>query len=105
SSFNVLLAVGLIIGVLIFGLGLFIFNNYFEAFGLYVNKFITFNTYRSDDAWLGLWTVFFFAWFVGYGPIMAVFVTRIARVRTVGEVVLAVAIIAPLITDLWFTVV
>src|SRR5699024_2528154 len=50
SSFNVLLAVGLIIGVLIFGPGLFIFNIYFEAFGLYVNKFITFNTYRSDDA-------------------------------------------------------
>src|SRR5699024_9380708 len=78
SSFNVLLAVCLIIGVLIFGPGLFIFNNYFEAFGLYVNKFISFNTYRSDDAWLGLWTVFFFAWFVGYGPMMAVFATRIS---------------------------
>src|SRR5690625_1408206 len=41
SSFNVLLAVGLIIGVLIFGLVfgacLFIFNYYFYAFGLYVN--------------------------------------------------------------------
>lgn len=105
SSFNVLLAVGLIIGVLIFGPGLFIFNNYFEAFGLYVNKFITFNTYRSDDAWLGLWTVFFFAWFVGYGPMMAVFATRISRGRTIRELVLAVAIIAPLITAFWFTVV
>lgn len=105
SSFNVLLAVGLIIGVLIFGPGLFIFNNYFEAFGLYVNKFISFNTYRSDDAWLGLWTVFFFAWFVGYGPMMAVFATRISRGRTIRELVLAVAIIAPLITAFWFTVV
>src|SRR5699024_10771411 len=71
--------------------------------GLYVNKFISFNTYRSDDAWLGLWTVFFFAWFVGYGPMMAVFATRISRGRTIRELVLAVAIIAPLITAYWFT--
>src|SRR5699024_7197307 len=56
SSFNVILAVGLIIGVLILGPGLFIFNNYFEAFGLYINDFLSFNTYRSDEAWLGMWT-------------------------------------------------
>src|SRR5699024_1755830 len=105
SSFNVLLAVGLFIGVVIFVPGLFIFNKYFEAFGLYVNKFITSNTYRSDDAWLGLWTVFFFALFVGYGPMMAVFAKRISRGRTIRELVLAVATIAPLITAFWFTVV
>src|SRR5699024_4895505 len=46
SSFNVLLALGLIIGVLLLGPGLFIFNNYFEAFGLYVHQFIPFNTFR-----------------------------------------------------------
>lgn len=105
SSFNVILAVGLIIGVLLLGPGLFIFNNYFEAFGLYVNEFISFNTYRGDEAWLGLWTVFFFAWFVGYGPMMAVFSARISRGRTIRELVLAVAIIAPVITTFWFTVV
>ncbi|HLR72903.1 MAG TPA: BCCT family transporter [Pseudogracilibacillus sp.] len=105
SSFNVILAVGLIIGVLILGPGLFIFNNYFEAFGLYINDFLSFNTYRSDEAWLGMWTVFFFAWFVGYGPMMAVFTSRISRGRTVRELVLAVAIIAPVIATFWFTVV
>lgn len=105
SSFNVILAVGLIIGVLLLGPGLFIFNNYFEAFGLYVNEFISFNTYRGDEAWLSLWTVFFFAWFVGYGPMMAVFSARISRGRTIRELVLAVAIIAPVITTFWFTVV
>lgn len=105
SSANVILAVGLIIGVLIFGPGMFIFNNYFEAFGLYINEFISFNTYRGDEAWLGMWTVFFFAWFIGYGPMMAVFTSRISRGRTIRELVLAVAIIAPVITTFWFTVV
>lgn len=105
SSLNVILAVGLIIGVLILGPGSFIFNNYFEAFGLYVNEFISFNTFRSDEAWLSMWTVFFFAWFIGYGPMMAVFTSRISRGRTVRELVLAVAIIAPVIATFWFTVV
>ncbi len=105
SSLNVVLAVGLIIGVLLLGPGFFIFNHYFEAFGLYVNQFVSFSTYRSDEAWLGMWTVFFFAWFIGYGPMMAVFTSRISRGRTIRELVLAVAIIAPVITTFWFTVV
>lgn len=105
SSFNVILAIGLIIGILLLGPGLFIFNNHFEAFGLYVNQFIPFNTFRSDEVWLSSWTVFFFAWFIGYGPMMAVFSARISRGRTIRELIIAVAVIAPIITTFWFTVV
>src|SRR5699024_6013652 len=105
SRFIVILAIGLIIGVLIFGPARFIFNNFFESFGLYVNEFISFNTFRGDEAWLGGWTVFFFAWFIGYGPMMAIFTSRISRGRTVRELVIAVAVIAPVITAFWFTVV
>lgn len=105
TSFNVLLALGLIIGILLLGQGFFIFNNYFEAFGLYVNDFISSSTFRGDEEWLGLWTVFFFAWFIGYGPIMALFTARISRGRTIRELIIAVAVIAPIITTFWFTVV
>ncbi len=105
SSFNVILAIGLIVGILILGPAMFIFNNFFEALGLYVNEFVSLNTFRGDEAWLGGWTVFFFAWFVGYGPMMALFTSRISRGRTVRELVLAVAVIAPVVTTFWFTVV
>ncbi len=105
SSFNVILAIGLIIGVLILGPAMFIFNNFFGALGLYVNEFVSFNTFRGDEEWLGFWTVFFFAWFVGYGPMMALFTSRISRGRTIRELVLAVAVIAPVVTTFWFTVV
>src|SRR5690625_4139256 len=105
SSFNVILAIGLIIGVLILGPAMFIFNNFFEALGLYVNEFVSLNTFRGDEAWLGGWTVFFFAWFIGYGPMMALFTSRISRGRTLRELVLAVAVIAPVVTTFWFTVV
>src|SRR5699024_12077871 len=48
SSFNVLLAVGLFIGVLLLVVGLFIFNIYFEVLRLYVINFITFSTCCSN---------------------------------------------------------
>src|SRR5699024_10562984 len=67
SSFNVILAIGLIIGVLILGPAMFIFNNFFEALGLYVNEFVSLNTFRGDEAWLCGWTVFFFFWFTVVG--------------------------------------
>lgn len=49
------------------------------------------------------WTVFFFAWFIGYGPLMAIFVARISRGRSIREMILAVAVMAPIATTVWFT--
>lgn len=105
STFNVFLAVLLMIGVLLLGPGMFIFNHWFESLGLYVNDFLALNTFRGDEAWLGAWTTFFFAWFVGYGPMMALFTSRISRGRTIRELVLAVAVISPIVTTFWFTVI
>ncbi len=105
SSYNVILALVLVAAMLLLGPGLFIFDSYLESFGMYVQNFITMNTYRGDSAWLSGWTVFFFAWFLGYGPMMAIFVSRISRGRTVREIVTAVAVIAPVVTTFWFTVV
>ncbi|MEC2157702.1 BCCT family transporter [Virgibacillus halodenitrificans] len=105
SSYNVILALLLVAAVLILGPGLFIFNSYLESFGMYVQNFISMNTFRSDEVWLSGWTVFFFAWFLGYGPMMAIFVSRISRGRTIREIVTAVAVIAPIVTTFWFTVV
>src|SRR5699024_1107894 len=79
--------------------------NFFEALGLYVNEFVSLNTFRGDEAWLGGWTVFFFAWFIGYGPMMALFTRRISRGRTLRELVLAVAVIAPVVPSVCSTVV
>lgn len=105
SNYNVILAIVLVAAMLVLGPGLFIFNSFFESFGFYVQNFISMNTFRSDGAWLSSWTVFFFAWFLGYGPMMAIFVTRISRGRTIREIVTAVGIIAPIVTTFWFTVV
>jgi len=54
---------------------------------------------------LGWWTVFFWGWFLGYGPLMAVFVARISRGRTIRSIIVLLSLIAPLVTNFWFTIV
>ncbi|KGX93799.1 BCCT transporter [Pontibacillus halophilus JSM 076056 = DSM 19796] len=104
SNFNVRLAIGLIAFTVVFGPGGFIIDYFISSFGFYVDNFIPMSTYRADVEWLGSWTVFFWGWFIGYGPMMAILVSRISRGRTIREIITAVGVIAPIITTFWFTV-
>lgn len=105
SRFNVLLVVILCGAVLLLGPGMFIINQFFASFGLYLQNFIGMSTFRGDPEWLGSWTVFFMGWFLGYGPMMAIFVSRISRGRTIRQIVLTISILAAVIMNFWFTVV
>ncbi|WP_372843092.1 BCCT family transporter [Psychrobacter sp.] len=105
SRFNVILAFGLMIFILMFGPSKFIVNGYIQGVGTMVQNFIPMATYRGDEAWLGSWTVFFWGWFLGYGPMMAIFIARISRGRTIRELITTVCILAPLVTCFWFTVI
>ena len=78
----------LIVGI--FGVGLLIVLNnegFFKGMGVYLTNFFPMALYRGeagmfgDPGWLGWWTVFFWGWFLGYGPLMAVFVARVSRGR------------------------
>ncbi|WP_051081193.1 BCCT family transporter [Salsuginibacillus kocurii] len=105
SRFNVWLTMGLMALVLLVGPGAFIIDAYILSFGTYINDFFAMGTYRGDNEWLGMWTIFFWGWFIGYGPMMAMLITRISRGRTIRQIVLAVGVIAPVVTTFWFTIV
>jgi len=105
SRANVLLAVVLITFILFFGPTAFIIDSYIHSFGIYLDKFIPMATFRASPGWLDWWTVFFWGWFLGYGPLMAMFVARISRGRTIRQMVLLISVVAPIITTFWFTIV
>ncbi|EAS42688.1 BCCT family transporter [Photobacterium profundum] len=105
SRYNIILAVGLMAYIMIFGPTSFIVNSYIQGVGSMIDNFIPMATYRGDEGWLSWWTVFFWGWFLGYGPMMAIFIARISRGRTIRQLVMAVSIAAPIITCFWFTVV
>lgn len=106
SRFNVLLALTIGAVIILFGPTLFLVNTYLSSMGAYISEFFTMATMTAETApawWMQWWTVFFFAWFIGYAPLMAIFVARISRGRSIREMIVAVAVLAPIATTVWFT--
>lgn len=110
SRINMILGAFLMLYVLITGPTSFIFTSFFESMGQYALDFFPMALYRGDaglwgdPGWLGSWTLFFWGWFVGYGPIMAIFIARISKGRSIRSIILMLTVAAPLITNFWFTV-
>ncbi len=105
STINVCLALGLMAFILVMGPTAFITDAFVHSFGLYLDEFIPMATFRASPGWLDWWTVFFWGWFLGYGPLMAMFICRISRGRTIREIVTVVSLLAPVVTAFWFTII
>jgi choline-glycine betaine transporter len=111
SKVNVILAAFLLLFVLIAGPTGFIFGSFFSGFGTYVGNFFQMALYRGEaglfgePGWLGWWTVFFWGWFMGYGPLMAMFIARVSRGRSIRSIIIMLSIIAPIVTNFWFTII
>jgi choline-glycine betaine transporter len=111
SKANVILAFALLAFMLIAGPTAFIFKGFFGGLGTYLGNFFSMSMYRGEagvfgaPGWLGWWTVFFWGWFLGYGPLMAIFIARVSRGRSIRSIILMLSILAPLITNFWFTII
>ncbi len=104
SKLNVNMVAVIAVFLLLLGPGVFIVKAFFTSYGTYIREFITISTYRGDNAWLGAWMLFFFGWFIGFGPLVALFVARISNGRKIWEIFIVVAILAPVAANLWFTI-
>ncbi|MFD1928226.1 BCCT family transporter [Sporosarcina siberiensis] len=105
SNLNIIITLILMVAILLLGPGGFILDTFLAATGVHLQEFLSMSTFRGDSIWLGSWTIFFWGWFLGYGPMMAIFIATISRGRTIRELILAVSITAPIVTAFWFTVV
>ena len=111
SKMNIILALGLLTFILIFGPTWFIISNFFSGMATYAGDFFSLSLYRGESGifgepgWLGWWTVFFWGWFLGYGPLMAIFIARVSRGRSIRSIVIMLSVIAPIVTNFWFTIV
>ncbi|GAB5469350.1 MAG: BCCT family transporter [Rhodospirillales bacterium] len=111
SKFNIVLAGVLMAFMLIAGPTGFILESFFGSLPVYVGNFFETSMYRGEaglfgePGWLGWWTVFFWGWFLGYGPLMAMFIARVSRGRSIRSIVILLSIVAPLVTNFWFTIV
>lgn len=91
SDFNVVLFCLLLAAALVVAPLSFVFGLGSEAFAGYISDFfaMSFHTNFADDsAWVGGWTMFFWAWWLAFAPMIGIFIARISKGRTIREVIL-----------------
>jgi BCCT family betaine/carnitine transporter len=89
SSANVWLSFLLLAFLLFAGPTVFIFKSSISGLGTVLQNFIQMNTWVdpfTESNFVENWTVFYWAWWVAFGPFVGIFVTRISKGRTIKEV-------------------
>lgn len=90
SHFNMALFATLLLTAFVFGPTAYLLNVGTEALGGYVNDFVAMSLYMNAAngvEWVGGWTVFYWAWWFSFAPMIGIFIARICRGRTVRQVV------------------
>ena len=107
SEFNMLLAVGLLLLVLVLGPTVFLLKALMQNTGAYLSDIVrnTFNlfAYQKTD-WIGGWTIFYWGWWLAWAPFVGLFIARISRGRTIREFILGVMIVPTIFTLIWMTI-
>ena len=107
SAINMGAATILLLFVLILGPTLFIMNVFFDSVGDYLQNFMHLSFWSEsweDGSWQNGWTIFYWAWWIAWGPFVGMFIGRISYGRTVREFVAGVLFVPILITFLWMSV-
>ncbi len=79
--------------ILFLGPTIYILSLSVNSFGLFVDKFVRISFWTDPISRAGFpetWTIFYWAWWFAYAPMMGLFFARISRGRTIRQVVLGV---------------
>ncbi|TRW46997.1 choline BCCT transporter BetT [Georgenia yuyongxinii] len=103
SELNIGIAAAMMLYILVTGQTAFLMNalvtNIGRFLGTLPERTLETFAYESGGAeWMGGWTLFFWAFWLAWGPFVGLFLARISRGRTLREFVIA-AITAPVLCD------
>lgn len=121
SELNVLLSISLMLYVLFSDNTPFLLNSLVMNVGDYLSQLpgLSFDTMAYQDAegatvygdpdttvtaWKGLWTMFFWAWWVAWAPFVGLFLARISRGRTIRQFLVGVLMIPFGFILLWVSI-
>lgn len=112
SNLNIAMFSGLLLFVLLAGDTLHLLNSLVQNLGDYLNGLVlkTFDLYvytgqsGKSEEWMGLWTLFYWAWWISWAPFVGMFIARISRGRTVRELIYGVLLIPLGFTLAWLSI-
>ncbi|MDT8862913.1 BCCT family transporter [Alkalihalobacillus sp. MEB130] len=107
SDYNVYMALGLALFVIIVGPTLFLLSYFTNSLGIMLDNFWMMSLYTDPIHQSGFpqaWTVFYWAWFAATAPFIGIFVARISKGRSIRELVFNVLLWGSLGSWLYFGV-
>jgi glycine betaine transporter len=107
SNFNMLVAIGLLLFILLVGPTVYIFGTLVSATGGYFGGLVgrSFQTgVFGGSEWLGSWTIFYWVWWMSWTPFVGTFLARISKGRTIREFVIGVLLIPSGVSFVWFAI-
>jgi len=107
SDANTWITLTLLGYVIAVGPSLFILQMGTNSLGLIVQDFVRMVTWTDPVEHKGFvesWTIFYWAWWVAYGPFVAIFATRISRGRTLRELIVGLIVFGTLGAGLFYIV-
>ncbi|MDD2497334.1 MAG: BCCT family transporter [Desulfitobacteriaceae bacterium] len=108
STMNMYLAFFLLLFTLFLGPTKFILNTFTDTIGAYLQNLIQMSFWTdphgTNPGWTGGWTIFYWAWWIAWGPFVGGFIARISKGRTVKEFVLGTLFVPVLLSFIWMSV-
>ncbi len=109
SQASMYLAFLLLIYFMIVGPTLLELNSFTQGIGAYLANIVPRSLNMSafdpkQQAWLGSWTIFFWATWIAWGPYVGAFIARISKGRTIREFIVGVLVGPSLFSMIWFCV-
>ncbi|WP_314612399.1 BCCT family transporter [Streptomyces stackebrandtii] len=107
STLNIVLAACLMLFVFLIGPTVYILDTIPASVGGYLHQLLPMASRTgafTDRAWLGAWTIFYWAWWLSWAPFVGTFIARISRGRTIREFLMGVLLVPSGATVVWFCV-
>ena len=99
ADINVIAALLFLGFILVVGPTLFILRMGTESIGFMLQNMVRMLTWTDPVArtqFVEDWTIFYWAWWIAFGPFVGIFVTRISRGRTLRELILSMSVFGSL---------
>lgn len=112
SNTNMIFAFILMAFFLFVGPTRYILNMFTESVGQYLQNIVWLSLFldtqgevaaRTGYDWVGGWPVFYWAWWMTWGPFVGSFIARISKGRTIREFVIGILLAPTLLSFLWFS--
>ena len=108
SDSNMVLMAILLVFVLFAGSTLFVADFFVDSMGKYISSLVSTSfwtdPFKESGGWLSGWTVFYWAWWMSWGPFVGGFIARISRGRTIREFVLGTMLLPMLLCCLFMCI-